>query len=846
MFLSHLDFVAHRGEKNRRLPVYALAAQPQPHARLATGAQDGSIRLWNTRRFTEGEGEGEVDDDNSSLGPRLLATLVMHSGAVMCLNWGVLGRQILASGADDTRVVLWEKDDSVSVSSVSTSASTNSSAGVESWRPVKILFGHESDVADVAWSPDGSYLASCSLDSHIFIWDAFSFEKIKRLDGHQGFVKGITWDPVGKYLASQSDDKTVRVWRTSDWAVEHEISEPFKHASSATFFQRLSWSPDGSCIAAANGENSNIPVTPIINRDNWSSEVSLVGHQAPIEVAVSKIPEPQDDSGSTLNSGRRKVTTSVCAIGGQDRGVSVWWTARPFAAASAVDVFTHTVLDLCWSSDGFTLFACSYDGNVFSFAFDKNEFGLPVPAQVTESSLMKYGYQKVRQGVVESVTQVALEEEFTKRGNGVHSVMRSKSSSIGFVDPQISKPPILSSSLAQKESRTASGKKRITPVLIRSAKSQLNPAVVHIGPTALLNQNLETLNDGNGIETGTGTKRKIAQRTENENVPNQQGAYILPTFASVTLSSRLLAVPALKAKFTTPVSTGQAGTFLNLECTENAGAGSKITGSRNGEIQFNVLISSRVTMVAGAPDFWVATTVDGSLNVFSPAGRRDIKNQKNLLSNEIFTPLARADNPSAVESLKLAGATILPSNGAPLVSLSNGDFFVYHYPLRVWMNVRGFEMAGNGIARVPPVYENRAGFVIPTNSGGIAAKRVAVTGLNANTSSSSLLEYAELGIACSIALGSNPEDYKTWMSLYARKLSDEGSVARVRELCEDLVGDVSDTGIGAEVMGIPKRALLKEVLPILGWVLVLKSTNRDLQRLVGGYREFLETCSGLQ
>jgi hypothetical protein len=37
----------------------------------------------------------------------------------------------------------------------------------------------------------------------------------------------------------KSDDKSVKIWRVTDWALEHEISEPFNLATTPTFFTRL-------------------------------------------------------------------------------------------------------------------------------------------------------------------------------------------------------------------------------------------------------------------------------------------------------------------------------------------------------------------------------------------------------------------------------------------------------------------------------------------------------------------------------------------------------------------------------------------------------------------------------
>jgi WD40 repeat protein len=69
-------------------------------------------------------------------------------------------------------------------------------------------------VLSLSFSPDNQWLAAGGAATGVDLWYTESASIAATLQGHDGYVHGVAFSPDGTTLASASRDHTIKIWKT--------------------------------------------------------------------------------------------------------------------------------------------------------------------------------------------------------------------------------------------------------------------------------------------------------------------------------------------------------------------------------------------------------------------------------------------------------------------------------------------------------------------------------------------------------------------------------------------------------------------------------------------------------
>jgi WD40 repeat protein len=281
-----------------------------------------------------------------------------HKRSVRAAAWkpGVKGESVLATGSFDASVGIWRRWETGLAEQGITGVRVqrdedDSEEEEEEWRFSVLLDGHESEVKGVAFNAGGQYLATCSRDKTVWIWEEVeedNFETIAVLQEHEADIKCVTWHPQEDLLASGSYDDTIRLYREDldDWA----------------------------CVALLQGHESTVwglDFEPVENR-SWAGK-----HAKSLTPEQQKFAESRDKSGSrllscsddkTIRIWQRRPKEFVPAPTGANRMPSIIRTNNIeedwYEEARLPQVHDRGVYSISWSKISGRIVSAGSDGKV--------------------------------------------------------------------------------------------------------------------------------------------------------------------------------------------------------------------------------------------------------------------------------------------------------------------------------------------------------------------------------------------------------------------------------------------------------------------------------------------------
>ena len=227
---------------------------------LATGGEDGSVRIRDTRTWRQSamlEGPGPCNALTFSTGGELLAAswsranrmaIVQLWNVALTLESQARGASAIATLEPGTRFVT-----ALAFAPDGRSLALSIDGGFRLWSPRALsdvqhpekLPGHEECILGLAYAPDGTTLYSASGEGYVRSWSPLTGRLGSTFQRHGGGVTCFALSPDGSTAAMRNEDKAISLW---DVAKGHTTKVLTAHDSRVN---TLAFSPDGTKLASA-------------------------------------------------------------------------------------------------------------------------------------------------------------------------------------------------------------------------------------------------------------------------------------------------------------------------------------------------------------------------------------------------------------------------------------------------------------------------------------------------------------------------------------------------------------------------------------------------------------------
>ncbi|MGA2075907.1 MAG: hypothetical protein ABSH52_20655 [Terriglobia bacterium] len=317
--------------------------------RLGTGSFDQTARVWDVttgNQLLALRGHSPLAHETRTPwdSEAALEQLTLDArGFVFSVAWSSDGTR-MATGSMDNTAKVWD-------------------AGTG--KALLTVGGHHGPVSSVALSPNRKCVSTGNWDFTATVYDTETGKELVTMRGHNGPVVSVAWSPDGKRLATGSGDSTPMVW---DAKSGRKLLTLKGHEGSVL---SVAWSPDGKRLVTGSVDDT----AKVWDAGSGKELLSLNGHRA----AVSSVAWSPD--GRRLATGSVDTTTRV-------------WDAEAGKELLTLTGQTSRVLSVAWSPDGKRLAAVSGDHTVQVYAVEIHELMTLARERVTghllQESCKKY------------------------------------------------------------------------------------------------------------------------------------------------------------------------------------------------------------------------------------------------------------------------------------------------------------------------------------------------------------------------------------------------------------------------------------------------------------------------
>jgi WD40 repeat protein/serine/threonine protein kinase len=220
--------------------VYSAAFTPDDK-QLITCSQDNTVRFWDPAAPGSATFVIHVND----VGAEILTSVAVSPD----------GQTLAVGGYDEKLIWLWQ------LAAIEQARQRQLSTGMPQPKPVpQVLHGHGNAVMSLTFSPDGSQLASSSLDATVRLWDLRRLQPEPQRFAENGAVMAVAVAADGKRLVAGGAELLQggkdEVGLVHVWEPGAQQQSRAKLAGPPGMVRAVAISPDGQLVAAASFDNN--------------------------------------------------------------------------------------------------------------------------------------------------------------------------------------------------------------------------------------------------------------------------------------------------------------------------------------------------------------------------------------------------------------------------------------------------------------------------------------------------------------------------------------------------------------------------------------------------------------